>query len=181
MGQLNIPHAPVVPSAPVPPPPPTEKPTSLNTKPISQSEKSDQFSVLEKIRLFAIIIVAISIPVLSTYYFTSSFYKTQFSNYQRNSEKQLAEIQLKIDNLNNPAVKQLQQLQDAIKDRLAQYNKEKQQLLENPLYIETNKKIEKLDKQIIKCTVHINNIENSKTNNYKDIDKLIDSIKKEIN
>ena len=173
MGQLTLPQN-LNNKKPVESVPPKPTPTPTVTE-----ESESRFSVNEKVKLFFLVIVAITIPVFTTYSFTRSSYRKELEQYKSISNNQIIELRNQINLLSNPAVKQLDQLENIVKMKKMQYFKEKEELEKDAVYQELIKKTKELDKQIIICNVHLQNIEIVKQNNYKDVELLIEKLNKE--
>lgn len=164
-------------------------PSNLNNKKIPDSiptpspkvevKEESKFSINEKIKLFIIIIIAVTVPVIGAFTFTRASYKKEIEQYKITSNTQITELRNQINLLSNPAVKQLDQLENIVKLKKMQYFREKEEAEKDPVYQDIIKKTKELDKQIIICNVHLQNIEIVKQNNYKDVETLIEKLNKE--
>lgn len=169
MGKLHIPNAP----QPIAAAPIVAQPTLL--------EKMT-FSFKEKLQLTFIILIAIAVPVIATYSFTKVRYDTsaEFKTYTQQIEQLKQQLHVLEASAFDAQRLELIQLNKIIGDRLDNYNKEKAILTNNVVYIETIKKMNELDSEIIICHVHKNNIENSEKLNKEERNQLIQKIKKEL-
>lgn len=155
------------PPAPMPPP-----------KKTVEKEES-RFSFNEKIKLIIIIIASITIPVFGTLVISKMSYKKEFENYKVSSETQIEELRFKINYLTNPSIKKLEEYENIIKSKLITVNLEKEKIEKDAVYQDLIKKTKELDKQIIICNVHLQNIEIVKQNKYKEVDTLLEKLNKE--
>ena len=96
-------------------------------------------------------------------------------------QAELIRLENQFSYINNPAAKQIENYEVVLKQRIVQYNKEKEILTNDTVYIATNKKMKQLDNEIIKCNVHLLNIEKEKQNNFTNITQLLEILKKEVN
>lgn len=175
MSQLTLPQNLAKPPQPSIPPPPPKK----NEAPIVEKEES-RFSLNEKLKLFFIIIAAITIPVLSVFTLSRMSYQKQLEQYKFSSELQIEELRTQINLLTNPSVKKLDEYENILKNRITTYITEKDTLEKDSVYQEIIKKTKELDKNIIICNVHLKNIEIVKQNKYKELDSLLEKLNKEI-
>lgn len=157
----------------------SDTPSIPKPSPKAEVKEESRFSINEKIKLFVIIIIAITVPVFGTFTFTRSSYRKEIEQYKIISNNQITELRNQINLLSNPAVKQLDQLENIVKMKKMQHFKEKEEIEKDPVYQEVIKKTKELDKQIIICNVHLQNIEIVKQNNYKDVETLIEKLNKE--
>jgi hypothetical protein len=153
--------------------------SDMSSIPKPSPKEESRFSINEKIKLFVIIIIAITVPVFGTFIFTRSSYRNEMEQYKTTSNKQITELKNQINLLSNPAVKQLDQLENIVKMKKMQYFKEREEIEKDPVYQALIKKTKELDNQIIICNVHLQNIEIVKQNNYKDVELLIEKLNKE--
>lgn len=177
MGQLTLPSNLAKPSQPsIPPPPPPRK---TETESVTEKEES-RFSLNEKVKLFLIIIAAITLPVFGTLVFSRMSYQKELEKYKVSSELKIEELRNQINLLTNPSVKKLEEYEILLKNKLTLYSTEKENLVKDPVYQEVIKKTKELDTHIIICNVHLKNIEIVKQNKYKEVDSLIETLNKEI-
>jgi len=163
------------------------KETINNVPPVTPSpkiepNKSIQIHVTSAKTFFlyvTFLLCLIGIPVFATFTFTRFSYRKEIEQYKITSNNQIAELRTQINLLSNPAVKQLDQLENIVKLKKMQYFREKEEAEKDPVYQELIKKTKELDKQIIICNVHLQNIEIVKQNNYKDVETLIEKLNKE--
>jgi hypothetical protein len=182
MGQLLPPNLNTPkPSSPIPPPPPPRIKTVEPVEPVEPTKPKEEtrFSFSEKFKLFIIIIAAVIIPVFGTFAYTRYSYRSDLQNYKDFSENQINDLRNQINILTNPSIKQLDQYENIIKSKKSLYNKEKEELEKDAVFLEIIKKTKELDKQIIICNVHLHNIEIVKQNNYKEVDTLLEKLNKE--
>ena len=172
MGKVHTPNSP-------PPVAPVVAPATTTNTTILQKMS---FSLKEKIQLAVIIFFVLAIPVVCTYSLTKLRYDSsmEFKTYTQQVEQLRAQLHDMEARLFDAQRSELIQLNKVISDRLDQYNQEKAILTNNPVYIETIKKMKKLDDAIIICHVHKNNIENSGKLNKEEINQLIQKIKTEL-
>ena len=156
-------------------PKPAGKPATKSTE-----KEESRFSANEKIKLLFLGIFLFVIPIFIAVIISRFSYKKELEQYKSASNHQLIQLQDQINLLANPAIKQLEELENAFKSKRTKYFKEKEELEKNSEYQELIKKNKELDNQIITCTVHLNSIEKVKRNNYKEVDVLIENLKKEI-
>jgi hypothetical protein len=155
------------------------KPSAKTSTKFTEKEES-RFSVNEKVKLFFIILIGITIPTIITLSCARFFYNKELQQYKSDSNSQLIELRNQINLLTNPSVKQLEELENIVKLKITKHLKEKEELEKKFEYQELIKKTKDLDKQIIICNVHLKNIEIVKQNNYNGVDTLIENLKKEI-
>lgn len=160
-----------------PPPPNFKKKEELAEEKLKK--EISRFSLNEKLKLFFIIAAAIIIPVLGTFVFSQRMYQSNLNKYKEIADNQIVSLKNQINTLTNPSVKQLDQYEILIKSKKTFYNKEKEELEKNILYQDLIKKNKELDNQIIICNVHLYNIEVVKQNNYKEVETILEKLKKE--
>lgn len=155
-------------------------------KPIQTEQPSlmpdNRLSFSEKSQLFGLLALAVGLPVLIVSLFFNNINDKrmqQYELYKQNLQSQLTHLQTQLEYVNNPAAKQLNDYERILKERIVIYNKEKYALTNEAVYVAANKKMKELDNEIIKCNVHILNIEKVKQNNFQNIDEYLEILKKE--
>lgn len=150
----------------LPPPPPKKSGTS--------------FSVREKFVFFLISTIAVAIPVSVSVFATHFYIDRKLSHYSQKIESISYAVELIKNGQDGGPANELRRLESLLDEKINHLTREREAFRNNTVYVEINKKIEELDKQIKKCTVQKEKIITIKTNKTENLNEAIIELKKNL-